>query len=98
MKDIIKEDTYLRAKKRVAKIKGFYIHLAVYLIVNAIIITLNTIASGWNGFISSLLSISLFWGIGLVFHWYGIFGKNLFFSKEWEERKIQELMNKNKLF
>jgi hypothetical protein len=29
----------------------------------------------------------------MLFHWYGVFGKNLFFSKEWEQKKIQELMN-----
>jgi hypothetical protein len=35
------------------------------------------------------------WGIGIIFHAFGVFG----YGKSWEERKIQEIMdreNKNK--
>jgi hypothetical protein len=39
-------------------------------------------------------STVFFWGIGLFFHWFGVFGKNLLFSKSWEERKIKEYMDK----
>ena len=31
------EDNYLKAKKKVKAYKGFYVHLAVYLIVNSFI-------------------------------------------------------------
>ncbi len=96
MKTYNKEDNYLRAKKKVKKIKGFYIHLAVYLAVNTLLIINNTIAIGWVGFKSSIMSTGIFWGIGLFFHWYGIFGKNLLFGKEWEKRKIKELMDNEK--
>ena len=42
-------------------------------------------------------STPLFWGIGLFFHWFGVFGtKFLGFGKDWEERKIKELMEKEK--
>ncbi len=91
-----KENRYLFAKKEVKKIKGFYIHLVVYLIINAIFITNNTIDSGWEGFIGTVMSIGLFWGIGVFFHWYGTFGKNLVFGKKWEKRKIEELIEKDK--
>jgi hypothetical protein len=37
-----------------------------------------------------------FWGIGLAFHWFGVFGKNIVFSKEWEDRKMKEFMDKDK--
>jgi len=93
MKNYKKEDNYLRAKTKVKKIKGFYIHLAVYMIINGLLIITNTLANGWDGFKSSLLTTSLFWGIGLFFHWYGVFGKDVLFSKEWEKRKIKELMD-----
>ncbi|MCK5638887.1 MAG: 2TM domain-containing protein, partial [Flavobacteriaceae bacterium] len=39
---------------------------------------------------------AFFWGIGLMFHAYGVFGKNLLFSKDWEERKIKEIIEKDK--
>ena len=45
----------------------------------------------WENF-----STALFWGIGLLAHGTSVFGSNLIFGKEWEERKIQEFMNKDK--
>ena len=36
------QEKYKRAKKRVAKIKGFYKHLTAYLIINTVIICLKT--------------------------------------------------------
>ena len=41
-------------------------------------------------------STSIFWGIGLVAHGLSVFGKNIFFSSDWEERKINECMEKEK--
>ena len=41
-------------------------------------------------------AVWFFWGIGLVGHWLGVFGKNIVFSKHWEERKIKEFMDKDK--
>ncbi|MBT8377584.1 MAG: 2TM domain-containing protein, partial [Bacteroidia bacterium] len=38
--DYKKEDAYLRAKKRVEALVGFYWHLAVYIVVNLAIILL----------------------------------------------------------
>ena len=90
------ENSYSLAKKRVKKIKGFYIHLTVYLVYNILFIIKNTTAAGWSGFKGTITTISLFWGVGLLFHWYGVFGKNFLFSKEWEETKIIELMDKDR--
>ncbi len=91
-----REDRYLTAKKEVKKIKGFYIHLTVYLVINGIFIIKNTIQAGLEGFVITISSVGLFWGIGLFFHWYGTFGKNLVFGKKWEQKKIQELLDKDK--
>ena len=44
-KDYIKEQQYLKAKKRVKDIKGFYSHLSVYVIINIFIIYYNTYGS-----------------------------------------------------
>ena len=40
-------------------------------------------------------AVWIFWGIGIFFHTMGMFGKNLIFGKEWEERKIKEYMQKD---
>ena len=51
-RDFRKEEAYLRAKKRVEAISGFYWHLASYVVVNAfliILIAMNS-GSGFRGF------------------------------------------------
>jgi hypothetical protein len=41
-------------------------------------------------------STAIFWGIGLLAHGASIFGRNIIFSKDWEERKISEILDKDK--
>jgi hypothetical protein len=90
--DNIKHNTsYKRAKKRIEKIKGFYIHLIIFILFNIFMGIQNFIDHGVEGLLYSFMGFGLFWGIGLFFHWYGVFGKGLFF-KDWENQKIKELM------
>jgi hypothetical protein len=90
------EEKYIKAKKRVKEISGFYWHLFFYLLVNIALLVLgnNIFQEGeflkWENY-----STAIFWGIGLFFHWFGVFGKNIMFSKRWEERKIKEFMDKD---
>lgn len=93
------QEAYLVAKERVKKIKGFYVHLTVYIAVNAFIIGgifVDRPFSFDNFFRFSTFATAFFWGIGLVAHWSGVFGRRLFFSKDWEDRKIQEYIDKQK--
>jgi len=88
----------MRAKKRVKAIKGFYTHLTVYLIVNAFLMVSHALSyGGWKIFweMQSYYT-ALFWGIGLAIHGFRVFGVAILFGKNWEERKIQELMRKDK--
>jgi hypothetical protein len=90
---------YELAYKRVKRIKGFYVHALVYVLVNAFIIISsydrselgNEVFFRWETF-----STALFWGIGLVAHGMSVFGRDIFFGHRWEERKIQEFMDKDK--
>lgn len=93
--DYRKEEAFLRAKKKVKDITGFYWHLASYIIVNIFLIGLIGFNSGdfWN---FGTFSTPFFWGIGLMFHFLGVFGKDYFFGKQWEERKIREYMEKDR--
>ncbi len=91
---------YLRAKKKVETLKGFYAHLTAYVIVNAFLIL-----SGAGLFRQTELDFSnfgnyvtaIFWGIGLASHavyvLYILKVDNNFF-KRWEEKKIKEIMDK----
>ena len=97
------DERYNLAYKKVKRIKGFYSHLKAYVVVNLVII----ISSLNRNFISSdfeksdlfewhTYSTAFFWGIGIVIHWITVFGRDWFFSNEWEERKINEFMEKEK--
>lgn len=94
--DFRKEEAYLRAKKKVDSLIGFYWHLAVYVIVNLFLILLIGFNSsdGFTGF--GPYSTAAFWGIGLAFHFIGVFGPDFFFGKDWEKRKVEEFMDKER--
>lgn len=101
-RDFTKEQSYIKAKKRVKAIKGFYIHLIVYVLVNIFISGIVIFGLMQNGYDFEqaftnfgTYSTWLFWGIGMFFHWLGVFGfKSLGFGAEWEEKKIKEMMEK----
>lgn len=88
------ESAYLRAQKKLKEIKGFYWHAFWYVIVNVFILVLIVSNSDGNIWHFGTFSTPLFWGLGLGFHALSIFGRNLFFSKSWENRKIKEFMEK----
>lgn len=87
----ISEKKYNLAKKRVEKLKGFYIHLAIFIIFIPVLIYLNFISQA--GFPWALFPI-FGWGFGILGHASETFDYHPFFGKNWEERKIRELMNK----
>ena len=93
--NFVKEDAYIRAKKKVDAIKGFYWHLATYIIVNIFIVTVIVSNSDVEVFSFAALSTPLFWGIGLLFHFLGVFGSGILFGSGWEKRKIKEFMDKD---
>src|SRR5690242_7509533 len=82
------DERYQQAKKRVKEIKGFYEHLASYLSVNLLLIVINLVTGGGLWF----YWITIFWGFGLIMHGLNTFAFPNFLDKDWEERKIQELM------
>ena len=97
------EKRYLRAKKKVKDIQGFYWHLFWYLAVNLFLTFGGTISNLFAGESFVLddwhfgtFSVWFFWGIGLAAHWLRVFGKNILFSQEWEVRKVKEYMDKDK--
>ncbi|MFV5701123.1 2TM domain-containing protein [Flavobacterium sp. XS2P12] len=96
--DAIAELQYKEAIARVKKIKGFYTHLIVYIVVNLMIVVLNIkdLDVGesywqWRNF-----TTAFFWGIGLTSHALSTFMPNWIFGKNWEEKKIKEFMEKEK--
>ena len=87
------EERYFKARKRVEEIKGFYGNLIAYVVVNIGLMVLNLLTSpGYLWFFWPMLG----WGIGVLFHGMKVFNYMPFFGKDWEEKKIQEFMEKEK--
>lgn len=101
-KNYAKEERFLKAKKKVESIKGFYRHFAVYMIINVIITIIKTNSNIGNGdsFNEAFFNIGTFftwvpWGVGLLIHGLVVFDTFSFLlGKGWEERKIKELIEK----
>ena len=91
------EIEYEIAAKRVKKLKGFYIHLLVYILVNIFIIISNfhDLKPGESYFKLDNFATAFFWGIGLTAHAFSVFVPQFMFGKDWEERKIKEFMEKD---
>ena len=86
-------ERYLAAKRRVKEMKSFYIHATVYVIINMFIIVRNVRDGGHWADMNNYWT-ALFWGIGLLAHALSVFMPRFFLGKDWEERKIKELMDK----
>jgi 2TM domain len=78
-----------RAKRRVAAIKGFYIHLAVFVLVIAGLAVVNLVTGKpwW------VLWVVLGWGIGVLGHAVGVYGRTPKVVENWERRKLEQLMD-----
>ncbi|MEY8758251.1 2TM domain-containing protein [Chryseobacterium tongliaoense] len=82
-----KDKAYERAQKRVKEIKGFYGNLISYCIVIPFLIIINLITSPKHiWFYFPMLG----WGIGLAAHGMSVFA----IGKNWEDRKIREILEK----
>jgi hypothetical protein len=87
------EEKYRKARRKVLAIKGFYIHLFFFTTVNIALFIINMLTSRdhlW--FYWPLLG----WGIGVTAHGFSVYGIIGLFGKEWEEKKIREIMEKEK--
>ena len=94
--------SYLRAEKKVEMLKGFYGHLASYIIVNIgiVLVSSNVFGKGGTDFSRwGIYAVPFFWGIGLASHaiyvFFQLYVKNNFF-KSWEERKIKQFLEEGR--
>jgi len=84
---------YAAARKQVDEEKGFYSHATSYIVVNGFLFALDFFTSpGHWWFYWPLLG----WGIGLASHGFQVFGRQRLFSSRWEDRRIKELMDKDR--
>ncbi|WP_127141545.1 2TM domain-containing protein [Flagellimonas marinaquae] len=93
------------AEKRVKELKGYYSHIAIFVIVNGMLLLLKL------GVLTSFLPEAfpkesyyydwingniLIWGVILLVHTLLILRHKLSFFKNWEKRQIQKYMDEGK--
>lgn len=83
---------YQEARRRVKEKAKFYKHLYTYLIINIVFFLMAL----FRGRPFAPLAMSLFWGIGLAFHYLKVFGLpgSGVLSKEWEDSEVQREIQK----
>lgn len=88
----LQSERYLRARRKVECIKGFYSNLLAYLIVIPLLGWINwrTTSFAWVVF------PAIGWGFGLVMHGFKAFGYDLILGRDWEERMIRKYMSEDK--
>ena len=89
----LENSKYVRAVERVEKLKEFYQNLASYVIIIPFLIFINVYFSPqfhWFWF------PAIGWGIGVIFHWLEANNYNVFLGKNWEEKKIKEMMEEER--
>jgi len=94
-----REIAYLMAKHKTEKLKRFYVHLVIYLVVNVTLIVFKVARNLNNGetFSEALIDFSTFstaiiWGIVLTIHAFSVFGPNVILGRDWEEAKLKKYM------
>jgi len=81
---------YLRAKKRVDELKGFYGSLISYIFVIPFLIFVNY-STSWE--FQWFWFPAFGWGLGLSIQAFMAFG----YGYDWEDKKIREIMEKDKI-
>ena len=84
------DDRYKRARQRVEDLRGFYSHLMMFVLVNALLFVIDVVSGDSWWFYWPLLG----WGIGLCVHAFSVFRGGPF-GPEWEDRKIRQIMERD---
>lgn len=88
-----RDRAYKAAEERAEMLQGYYIHLLVYVVVNAGLFLINLLTKGSDGgwwFYWPLAG----WGIGVMVHTLVTFSG--VFSEGWKERKAAEIYERGR--
>ena len=77
------------ARRQVHRLRGFYQHLTVFLLVNGGLATIDLLTSPDRLWFYWPLTG---WGIWLLLHAAATFSRGRWLGREWEEAKLRELM------
>jgi hypothetical protein len=86
-------EVYKSVRKKVKEMKHFYINLTGYVVVIFTLFVINIITYPYYLW---FLWPALGWGIAIALHGMSVFNATPFLGSGWEERKIRELVEKEK--
>jgi len=90
---------YIKAKKKVKSLRRFYVHLFIFLIINITLffkLIMLEKDESLDTFVWLVLNVMITWSIGLIIHAWCVFEGKILFSKDYEDKKIQEFMQNDK--
>ncbi len=87
----IEDGSLAKIHKKVEEIKGFYGNLISYIVVITGLTIINLTSTPSHLW---FLYPAFGWGLGVLFHWMKVFNRIPFFGKDWEERKVRELLER----
>lgn len=87
------DDAYMRARKHVEDLKGFYYNLISYCLVIPFLIFINY-KTYWD--YKWFWFSAIGWGVGLAFHGYKVFVNDGVLGRNWEQRKIEKFMDEER--
>ena len=80
------------AWRRVRALKAFYTHLTLFSIVNFVILIVDLSTPGRPWFFYPLLG----WGLGLGLHAAQTFERLPWFTRDWEQKKLNDLLQRER--
>jgi len=79
------------AFNQVRKLKGFYIHLAQYVLVIALLTVINALTTPNRWWVQWVI---MGWGIGVFFHWLQISERFSLFGSKWEKEQVEKRLGR----
>jgi hypothetical protein len=105
MKEFTEEFRYKQAKSKVENLRSFYLHLIAYIVFNLVISILKIIRNLNNGetfheafFDFGTIAIWVFWGVGILFHAFSVFGLDRILGTNWEAKKLKQYLDEENHF
>jgi len=79
------------AFNQVRKLKGFYIHLAQYVLVIALLTVINALTTPNRWWVQWVV---MGWGVGVFFHWLQISERFGLFGSKWEKEQVEKRLGR----
>ena len=79
------------AFNQVRKLKGFYFHLAQYVLVVSLLTVINALTTPNRWWVQWVI---MGWGVGVFFHWLQISERFSLFGSKWEKEQVEKRLGR----